>query len=292
MSFLHALIVAQRPHQWSKNLLVFASLLIARNFSDIPVLIDTFLCFVAFCLVSSAGYLINDIIDRDDDRNHPVKKLRPIASGVLRIRHVLPVATVNLILGLLLAASLNLPVLLATSAYVLFNAVYTYWAKRKILLDTIFLAGLFTIRIIAGVAVTGELPSFWLLAFSMFVFASLAMLKRYTEIDQRPVEQLVSHSTRAYIPDDKIMLAIMGIANGFLSILVLAFYLNSDDVVIVFTTPVLLWFICPLFMYWIGRIWMLAARGFVRDDPVLFALKDGVTLVVAGLSVGIMLVAA
>ena len=269
-----ALIGMLRPHQWTKNLLVFVSLIAGHQYTDTRLIELTLLCFVSLCLVASGGYVLNDLADVRDDRQHPLKRQRPIAAGQVGRTSACAVALSLLGGGLALAWLVSPSVFACVAAYVLGATLYTFWAKHKLLLDIIVLAALYTSRIVAGVAVAQLVPSFWLLAFSMFLFASLATLKRFVELIERPAQALAEFSMRAYASEDRSIIAMIGVANGFLSILVLAFYLNSEEVTQLYTDPVLLWLICPLFMYWVGRIWLLASRGLVHGDPILFALRD------------------
>jgi 4-hydroxybenzoate polyprenyltransferase len=280
---LPPLLVALRPHQWSKNLLVFVSLLAGHQLDDLPLLGLTTLCFAAFCLAASGGYLLNDLADLRDDRAHPAKRQRPVASGALLSRTAAAVAVALLGAALGLAFTVSTELALCLAAYVLASQLYTVWAKRKLALDVVFLAGLYTTRIIAGVVVSGVSPSFWLLAFSMFLFFSLANLKRYVEIVSRGETDLEAFSARAYKASDSQIVAMHGIGSGLVSVLVLAFYLDSREVMRLYANPGLLWLACPLLLYWITRAWTLAGRNQVHDDPIVFALRDPVSYVLLGL---------
>ena len=175
---------------------------------------------------------------------------------------------------MMVAASAGPYVVLCLFIYLIVSLTYTAWFKRKLLLDIIVLAGLYTLRILTGVAVLGTEPSFWLLGFAMFLFSSLAALKRFIEIQERPADVLLAHSMRAYIPQDQPIIGMIGISCGLLAVLVLAFYMDSDEVSDLYQHKVLLWLLCPLLMYWVGRIWLLSSRSLVHGDPVVFALRD------------------
>jgi 4-hydroxybenzoate polyprenyltransferase len=270
-----------RPHQWSKNLLVFISLLVGHQYGDGDILLRTAQCFVSFCLVASAGYIVNDLLDLEDDRNHPQKHLRPLAAGEITPGLALVCALVLMLAGLGLALTLNMGVFASVVCYLCSTLLYSLWLKRKLMIDIVVLAGLYTIRIIGGVAVVHTVPSFWLLAFAMFLFSSLATLKRYVELRERPAEAIEDHSLRAYRPEEQPILAAIGIANGALAVLVLAFYMNSPQVQSLYSTVLPLWLLCPLLMYWVGRVWLLASRSLVNSDPILFALRDRVSYLVA-----------
>jgi 4-hydroxybenzoate polyprenyltransferase len=286
-----ALLKLMRPHQWSKNLLVFVSILVGHQYQDLRLLSLTLLCFCALCLIASAGYVVNDLVDVEDDRNHPHKKNRPLPSGQISRTAAIVFAVLLAGAGLFLAALAGPYVLLCLLIYLAISLTYTAWFKRKLLLDVIVLAGLYTLRIITGVAVLGVEPSFWLLGFAMFLFSSLAALKRFIEIQERPAEALQAHSVRAYIPQDQPIIGMIGIANGFLAVLVLAFYIDSSEVSSLYQHAILLWLMCPLMMYWIGRIWLLSSRSLVHGDPVVFALRDKASYVVLVCGLAILLAA-
>jgi 4-hydroxybenzoate polyprenyltransferase len=269
-----ALLRLARPHQWSKNLLVFLSLIAGHQYADPALLSLSALCFLSFCLVASAGYVVNDLADQRDDRAHARKSARPIAAGQVSARLAFVLAGILLGAGLTIASFLPRDAALCIVGYLAATQLYTFWARKKLMLDVVFLAGLYTLRIIAGVAVSGSTPSFWLLAFSMFLFFSLASLKRFIEIVGREPEALAGYSARAYRKDDGQMIAMLGIASGMLAVLVFAFYINSREVMRLYAHPALLWLACPLLLYWIARAWMLASRQQVHDDPIVFALRD------------------
>ena len=268
-----------RPHQWSKNLLIFVSIFAGHQLADAVLLSRTTLAFVAFCLAASGGYVLNDLADRHDDRAHPRKRLRPLAAGEIKPAAAAVLAAMLLAAAIALAAVVSRELLACVAAYLAASQTYTFYAKRKLALDIIFLAGLYDVRIIAGAVVTGAVPSFWLLAFFMFLFFSLAALKRFVELAARDDEDLDNNSTRVYRSADRAGIAALGSACGVVSVLVFALYLNSREVAHLYTNPALLWLACPLLLYWIARAWLLAARGLVQDDPVTFALRDRVSYV-------------
>jgi 4-hydroxybenzoate polyprenyltransferase len=270
-----------RPHQWSKNLLVFVSLLVGHQYGDTAVVTATTLVFASFCLAASGGYIVNDLMDLEDDRHHPRKRLRPLAAGEVSPVPALIVAALLIGGALALAATISTPVLACVGAYLLSTLFYSLYLKRKMMIDIVALAGLYTIRIIGGVAVVHAVPSFWLLGFAMFLFTSLATLKRYVELRERSTQALEDHSVRAYRVEELPVLGAVGVANGFLAVLVLAFYMNSAEVQALYATVLPLWLLCPLFMYWIGRTWLLASRGIVDSDPILFALRDRLSYAMA-----------
>jgi 4-hydroxybenzoate polyprenyltransferase/phosphoserine phosphatase len=280
---VRGLIGAMRPHQWSKNLLVFVSILVAQRYADIPLLISTLVAFVSFCLCSSSVYLINDLLDLESDRRHSEKHNRPFASGRA------PVITGLLAAPVLLTASAALAWIagkLFFAVLVLYFAVtlaYSFYLKRMALLDVLVLAILYTLRIIAGAAVASAMPSVWLVSFSMFIFTSLAMAKRYAELKALAADAGAWASGRGYHVSDINIIAQLGAASGYISTLVLALYIDSHDVIETYHNQRMMWLLCPLLMYWIGRIWLVASRGELHQDPVIFATRDRVSYVVFGL---------
>lgn len=276
---------AVRAHQWLKNLLLFVPLLAAHAYTELAPTIATVIGFFAFCACASAVYLINDLLDLPADRAHPRKRKRPFAAGDIPI-HV-GLALTAVLFSLALGLSLFLPgeFLWLMAGYVSATFAYSLWLKGKVLVDVFVLASLYTIRVMAGGAAAGIDPSFWLLAFSMFLFLSLAMIKRYTELSEVRQSGTESVTGRGYMVADLYTVQALGAAAGYLSVLVLALYINTDDVRLHYQREYVLWFLCPLLLYWISRMWQRAGRDEMHDDPLVFAMKDRVSL-------GIFLVAA
>ncbi len=262
-----------RPHQWLKNVLVFVPML-AAHAPSAPNLAGALLAFVAFSLVSSSGYVLNDLMDLAADRAHPRKCNRPLASGRL------PIARGTLMMPLLLAAGLILAalgggLLLAVIAgYFVLTTAYSTFLKQHAIADIGTLAALYTLRIIAGGAATGIAPSVWLLAFSMFFFFALAAVKRLAELVDLSRRGGAATKRRGYLVDDLPLVAQMTTASGYISVLVLALYLNSPAVQELYGAPWLLWGICLVLMYWISRIVLVAHRGLMNDDPVIYAVRE------------------
>lgn len=276
----HDLKAALRVHQWVKNLLIFIPLLTSHQVFS-PVLLTTALgAFIAFCLCASGVYVLNDCLDLQADRRDDKKRLRPFAAGKLS----LPFAFLLLIVltGGAAAISLTLPYVfqLTLALYLGLTLAYSFYFKRKLLLDVFFLGGLYTIRVLAGNAATGIAFSPWLLAFSMFLFVSLAFVKRVAEIERSGLQDLLTTSERSYRAIDKQTLVSLGNTSGYLCVLVLALYISSPQVELLYQTPFLLWLLCPLVMYWVSRVWIITCRGRMDSDPVVFALRDGVSYVV------------
>jgi 4-hydroxybenzoate polyprenyltransferase len=276
---LQDIVRALRPLQWAKNLLLFVPLALTPHaIGDQVRQLAALLAFVSFSLCASAGYVLNDLLDLDADRHHPTKRDRPFASGALPIP--LGVALIAILLtlgfavGFLGAAPSFLPVL---GVYLGGSVAYSVFLKRRLLIDVIVLAGLYTLRVIAGgAAVSIELTP-WLLAFSLFIFLSLAFAKRYSELALTAARQGEQLPRRAYHVGDLDLVLILGSNSGYISVLVLCLYINSDLVQRLYHTVELLWLLCPILLYWIGRIWFLAKRGELPGDPVAFAVRDPVS---------------
>jgi 4-hydroxybenzoate polyprenyltransferase len=274
---------ALRLHQWTKNLLIFVPALASHRALEPAVAQASLLAFLWFSLCASATYLLNDLLDLEADRAHPTKRLRPLASGDMSL--VTGIVTAALLLGIsvvgaVLSSSLIFVALLLM--YLAGTLWYSFMLKRIAMVDALSLAGLYTVRVIAGGAAVSVAPSFWLLAFSMFMFLSLAMVKRYTEL--RSVLTAGDHAAagRGYVTDDLPLLLSCGTASGFVSVMVLALYVNLGAGEL-YRYPEALWLICPAVLYWICRVWRKAHRGELHDDPVVFAIKDKPSLVVGGL---------
>jgi 4-hydroxybenzoate polyprenyltransferase len=274
---------ALRLHQWAKNLLIFVPLLTAHLALDVDAIGQALLAFLAFGLCASSVYLLNDLIDLPADRLHPRKRSRPFAAGRLSLLTGLALAPLLLIAAFAVAASLPERFMLALAAYYLLTLAYSLKLKRVEVLDVVVLAGLYTARIVAGTFAM-QLPlSFWLLAFSMFLFLSLALVKRYTELAIMRDNGRDSAAGRGYRVDDLPLLGSLGGSAGYLSVLVLALYINSRESAALYGQPKMLWLLCPLLLFWISRTWLLTHRGRMHDDPLLFAIRDPVSLLVLGL---------
>lgn len=286
------LLRALRPHQWVKNLLIFVPLLAAHRLADGHSLLIATLAFVCFSITASAVYLLNDLLDIQADRLHPQKCRRPFASGELPLVWgvVLPPLLFLAALGI---ALLWLPLLftLVLLGYFAITIAYSLKLKSLAIIDVLILAGLYTVRVIAGAAAVAIMPSVWLLAFSMLMFTSLALVKRYTELHTLQQRGGLTAAGRGWHVDDLPLVSAIGAAAGIACVLVLALYIDSQTALQLYQTPAALWLICPLLLYWIGRLWFKAHRGEVHDDPVVFALTDRISLFIALLSAAIMAVA-
>jgi 4-hydroxybenzoate polyprenyltransferase len=274
---------ALRVHQWVKNALLFVPMLLAHQFTDAAVVTNVAAGFVAFCLCASSVYILNDLWDLQSDRRHPRKCLRPFASAAIPVPRGLAVGALLLTAAGLIAVQVGWLFVAALGVYYLGTLLYSFLLKRASLVDVMALSGLYTMRILAGAAAADIAPSFWLLALSVFMFLSLAIVKRYAELDMIARQGKTSAAGRAYEATDLPVLLGLGTASGYCSILVLALYINSDQSRVLYARPEVLWMICPLMLYWMSRVWVLAHRGMMHDDPIVFALKDKISLVVGAL---------
>ena len=271
---------ALRPHQWTKNLLLFVPALLAHA-TQPEVWIRGWWAFAAFCLCASSAYVVNDLVDLDADRAHASKRLRPFASGALSPRLGLAIAPVLLAAAFGVALALPPAFAAVLGIYYLATLGYSLFLKRLVLVDVLLLAGLYTTRLIAGGAAYQVPLSQWLLAFSLFLFLSLAFVKRYSEVQAVRREGANETKGRGYRAGDLEQLAAFGSAAGYLSVLVLALYAHSDDVRRLYEHPARLWIMLPLLLYWISRVWLLAHRGQLHEDPIVFAVRDWQSYLVA-----------
>lgn len=280
---------AMRPHQWSKNLLVFLPIIAAHNITSQTAGLSL-LAFVAFSLIASGVYVLNDLLDLSADRAHPRKSRRPVASGALPIgiASVLAPALLflGMVVGLLTAAPAFVMILLV---YFMLTTGYSLWLKRLLLLDVFTLAGLYTVRIIAGGLATGVPISEWLLTFAGFFFMALAAVKRQAELVDSASRAETRITGRAYTVADLPVMTAIAVASGFVSILVLALYVNSDAVRMLYEAPIALFAICPVLLFWITRMIVVAHRGGMDDDPIVFAFRDRTSQVCGLVVIGIVL---
>jgi 4-hydroxybenzoate polyprenyltransferase len=279
---------ALRVHQWAKNILVLVPIVTAHQL-DPAAFSAGGIAFIAFSLAASGVYLLNDLMDLGSDRQHPVKRQRPLASGQVSIAAAALLAPVLLASAVLVASSLPRPVVGLLAAYIGINLFYSLGLKRLALVDVVILGGLYTLRIVAGAAAIRVPLSQWLLGFSLFAFLSLALAKRYVEVAH--VQPPGSASRRAYRAGDAPVLSSLGIGAACVAVLVLALYVTSPQVTMLYRNPALLWFMVPLMLYWLARMWLLAHRGELHEDPVLFALQDKASYAVGALVAMVMFAA-
>ena len=263
-----------RVHQWLKNVLIAVPLVLNHEYAVVGLVAAALAAFFSFSFLASAVYIVNDIADLANDRQHPRKRLRPLASGAVSIP-VISATAVALVLASIGLASLLPPQFwIVLALYAVVTTAYTFVLKRKLLVDVFTLAGLYTVRIIAGAAATGVDLSFWLLAFSIFFFLSLALVKRYVELNELAEEAETRLKGRSYVGSDKDMIGQAGIASAFSAAMVLALYVDSKEVAAMYPQASLLWPLCPLILYMLLRIWVLARRSQMHDDPVVFIMRD------------------
>ena len=274
-------LAAIRLHQWVKNLLMVIPMILAHKVMEIDGYINIAIAFVSFGLVASGTYVVNDLMDLDADRAHKTKRNRPFASGALSVLTGIVMAPLLILSGIGIAYLVSTDFLVFVLIYLVVTLIYTYVVKTIAILDVIILAMLYTIRLMAGaVAIEVEI-TFWLLAYSMFIFFSLANVKRYTEIAR--LDDTHEISGRGYNRDDANFIRVLGVASGLLSVLVFALYINDPGISMKYTHPAWLWAITPLLLYWVTRIWHLAHHGKMIEDPVVFAIRDVVSYLIAGL---------
>jgi 4-hydroxybenzoate polyprenyltransferase len=285
---------ALRPIQWVKNVLLFVPLLLAHEVGDPQKLLACCLAFVALSACASAVYVLNDLMDIEADRHHPVKRRRPFASGALPI-YFGPLLVVGGIACGVTLSLLTLPVAFAAylGLYLIVNCLYSFWLKQKLVLDVLLLAGMYVLRIIMGGVAAELVVSEWLMALSMFFFTSLAFAKRHAELARLSDEDQQAARGRGYRVEDLSIIETVGPTSGFLAVLVLALYINSENATMkrLYSQPWALWLICPLLMYWITRLWFVVKRRELNEDPILYALQDRVAITVGILIIVLAIVA-
>jgi 4-hydroxybenzoate polyprenyltransferase len=266
-----------RPHQWLKNLLVFVPAFTAHHF-DSSTWISGLLAFGSFSLCASSAYLLNDLLDLQNDRAHPTKRHRPIASGQVSVLHAALLFPVALLLSIGIALMLPQTFLLSLGLYYALTLGYSLFLKKIVIVDVVALACLYGMRLIAGGAMADVDLSPWLLTFAIFVFASLAFVKRWTELVDRMQDGKGEPAGRPYLIRDIPIVQTMAVASGYIAVLVFGMYINSPTVSNLYEKPYALWAIPLILLYWVSRIFLLTHRGQMRDDPVLFAAKDPASL--------------
>lgn len=272
-----------RVHQWLKNLLLFVPLLAAHQIDNIQSLLTLLVAFVAFSLCASAVYIANDLIDLESDRKHPRKCNRPFASAAIPIKAGVAFVPLLTIAGLTLGWVVGSDFFVWLVVYFLVTCAYSLWLKRLVLIDCLTLAALYTLRIIAGAAAVAVSLSFWLLAFSVFIFLSLAFVKRYAELQVQAGAGNSHVHGRGYAVTDAPLVKTLGITAGYAAVLVLALYLHGETVATLYQQPELIWATVPFMLFWVSWVWMKAHRGQMHDDPIVFAIKDRASLAVAAL---------
>lgn len=276
---------ACRLHQWLKNLLIFVPLVAAHELVDPMLVLQGLVAFLCFGMCASSVYLLNDLLDLADDRHHRTKQFRPLAAGRVSIRSGL--TAFPLLLASAFAAAWSFLPWQFTgvmAAYYLLTLAYSLSLKRRMAVDVIVLAALYTLRIIAGCAAFALPLSFWTLAFSTFMFLSLALVKRCTELyEARNRGSVEKTRGRAYFPGDLYMIASLGAASGYMAVIVLALYIHEPGTALLYEHPQIIWLACPLLLLWVTRTWLITHRGQMHDDPVVFAVRDRVSLMIGSL---------
>jgi len=267
-----------RLHQWVKNILLFMPMVAAHQFLNMDMWLPLIIAFFAFSLCASSVYVTNDLFDLEDDRQHPRKRKRPFASGRIPILTGVVLAPLLLASGFILAGFVGGSFLPWLTFYFLLTCVYTWRFKRIVLLDCMTLAMLYTLRVVSGAAAADMSLSFWLLAFSVFLFLSLAFIKRYAELEIQLLSGKQKIKGRGYYTTDAAIIQTLGITAGYAATLVLALYLNSSAVVTLYLFPEAIWAAIPIMLFWISWMWLRAHRGEMHDDPIVFALKDKTSL--------------
>jgi 4-hydroxybenzoate polyprenyltransferase len=281
------LLKAIRLHQWAKNILVVAPLLMSHKLSS-AALVAVVAAFFCFSFMASASYLVNDLLDIDSDRRHPVKRFRPFAAGDLPVT-----VGVALVFALIAASVALLPLLprqfaIWLGVYIVATTAYSFYLKKVALVDVLMLSGLYTLRLLAGGAATGTPISHWLAGFAIFLFLSLAMVKRFSELENLRERGVAATHGRGYLAADLEQIRSFGTASATAAVVVFSLYISRPDVEALYKHAGRLWLIVPLMLYWLYRVWLLGSRGEMDVDPVIFALRDRLSLLVG---VGVVAVA-
>jgi 4-hydroxybenzoate polyprenyltransferase/phosphoserine phosphatase len=268
---------AMRPYQWAKNALIFLPAIAGHSIGELSVLLAALMAFWAFSLAASSAYIINDLLDLPGDRDHHRKRNRPFAAALIPIPRGISMAAGLMTLALIMGALLPLEFLGILIGYIVITLAYSFYLKRQMLVDVITLGGLYTIRVLGGIAATGEEKSQWLLMFCLFFFLSLAIVKRCSELVARRDAGKSNPPGRGYAINDLAMLLPLGAAAGYASVMVVMLYLSSPEITALYAHPLRMWLICPLLIYWISRALMLSNRNQMHDDPIIFAMTDRVS---------------
>jgi len=285
-----------RSRHWVKNLLLVAPLILAHQLTDTTRLVPLLLGIISFSLIASLVYVINDLVDIESDRQHPREQLRPLAAGHVSRPAGILIALVLAAGGITAALAVSVNFLAIIGVYLAATTLYSCWLKRVVIADVLMLASFYTLRIVAGGVAAEVEVSEWLLAFAMFLFTSLAFSKRHAELTRLSNEQPESTDRpaagRGYRVHDLGIIEVLGPSAGYLSVLVFTLYINREGINQLYTYTWPLWTITLLLMYWISRLWLLARRGELEEDPVVFAVTDPVSLLVGLLVTGLAVVAA
>jgi 4-hydroxybenzoate polyprenyltransferase len=267
-----------RLHQWVKNLLLFVAAIAGHIILDSSLFVTLLIAFLSFSLLSSSVYVINDIFDLENDRSHPIKRNRSLASGSIGIFPASLVSIMFATIAFVMSITLPIEFVASLGVYFLLTTLYSLYLKKLLMLDVITLASLYTLRVIAGGLAIQVTISSWLLAFSFFIFLSLSFVKRSSELKLLGQNEIESFNGRAYRTEDLGAVTIIGISTGIVSVLIFALYLQSNTVNILYSTPNILWGAVPILLFWISYVWIKCLRGEVNIDPILFAIRDKTSL--------------
>ncbi|MGB3538784.1 MAG: UbiA family prenyltransferase [Mesorhizobium sp.] len=287
---LKSILKMLRVHQWSKNTLIAVPMVLSHEYFNTTMILQCVLAFISFSAVASAIYIVNDFFDLALDRQHPTKRNRPFASGALSVPFGLVSIGILLVVGIGAGLMVSWPFMGVLAGYIVITTAYSLALKRMLLIDVLTLAGLYTVRVIAGAAATGVGVSFWLLAFSMFFFLSLALVKRYVELGSPSLIPGERIAGRGYRCEDRDVVAQAGMASAFSSALVLALYMNSEAVRELYPHPWVVWPLSPIVLYLTMRVWVLGRRGEMHDDPVVFIISDWRSQIVIALGAMLLLI--
>ena len=288
---LKSIIKSLRLHQWLKNMLVFVPIITSQQMTDLTTLTSSVVMFFCFSFVASFGYVVNDLLDLQSDRAHPTKKFRPFASGDLTAKYGMIIGVVLLLLATLACSMLPATAGLALLCYLVLTIIYSVYLKTKLMIDVVALGALFTLRVIGGAEAIQTELSFYLMSFSIFLFASLGMVKRYGELLNLQKRNKLAVKGRGYHVDDMAPVRIIGISMGYMSVFILGQYINSPVVTEYYSNPKFIWLLFPLLMFWLGRLWILANRGEVNEDPLVFTVKDRTSQLIFATAAVILLLA-
>jgi 4-hydroxybenzoate polyprenyltransferase len=269
---------ALRLHQWMKNFLLFTPIFAAHQSINVSLLNSLFFAFLSFSLCASSIYLVNDLFDLESDRSHPRKCKRPFASGEVQVWKAVGVAPILLLAAFAVSTKVNEAFTICLGIYFSLTCLYSFKIKQIVIADCLTLAILYTLRVVAGSLVIGSSLSFWILAFSVFLFLSLAFVKRFAELQVQLIRGKHKAIGRGYLTEDAELIQMLGVSSGFIAALVMALYLNSPKVVGLYSSPEWTWGSVPVLIFWVSWMWLQAKRGQMHDDPLLFAVKDKISL--------------
>jgi 4-hydroxybenzoate polyprenyltransferase len=278
-SKVNSIIRALRVHQWAKNVLIFVPLLLSHQLHT-PRLIAAVLAFACFCVSASATYILNDLLDIEADRRHVRKHRRPFASGDLSAAQGVAIALLLLLVGLAGATTLPAAYYGWLLLYLAVTIAYSSYLKRVALVDVLVLSGLYTLRLLAGAAATATPISQWLAGFAVFLFLSLGFVKRFAELESLRIRDQQPHNGRSYLITDLPQLRSFGTTSAYAAVVIFAIYIGGTDVMALYAHPSRLWMVAPFMLLWLSRIWLLASRGELNEDPVIFAMTDRVSLLI------------